>query len=40
MGDQEGSEHNLEQVGGQVVVDEQGPVVEEVGNVVEEISSE
>ena len=40
VGEEEGAEHDLEDVGGEVVVDEEGAVVEEEGEVVEEEAGE
>ncbi len=38
MGDDVGSQHNLEHIGSQVVMEEQSSVKEKVGHVVEQIS--
>jgi hypothetical protein len=40
MGDDVSSQHNLEHIGRQIVMEEQGSVKEKVGHVVEQISRE
>ena len=40
VGDEVASQHELEQIGGEIVVEEKCSVVEEVGKKMEEVSSE